>query len=48
MLRGRGELPRRVTVPMHSRDLKPGTLRAIIRDAGLTVPEFVPLLRRER
>lgn len=34
-----------VTVPCHSsRDLKPGTLRAIIRQAGLTVKEFNELL----
>ena len=34
-----------VTVPCHSsRDLKPGTLRAIIRQAGLTVEEFNELL----
>jgi predicted RNA binding protein YcfA (HicA-like mRNA interferase family) len=36
--------PRRVTVPMHNRDLKPGTLRAIVREAGMTVDEFVALL----
>jgi predicted RNA binding protein YcfA (HicA-like mRNA interferase family) len=36
---------RTVTVPCHSgRDLKPGTLRAIIRQAGLTVEEFNKLL----
>jgi len=36
---------RTVTVPVHaSRDLKPGTLRAIIRQAGLTVDEFRALL----
>ena len=34
----------RVTVPIHPRDLKPGTLRQIIRDAGLTLDEFVALL----
>jgi hypothetical protein len=34
-----------VSVPCHSsRDLKPGTLRAIIRQAGLTVEEFTELL----
>jgi predicted RNA binding protein YcfA (HicA-like mRNA interferase family) len=34
-----------VTVPVHSgRDLKPGTLRAIIRQAGFTVEEFNSLL----
>jgi len=32
-----------VTVPMH-KELAPGTLRSIIRDAGLTVEEFVDLL----
>ena len=36
---------RTVTVPVHSgRDLKPGTLRAIIRQAGFTVEEFGELL----
>lgn len=36
---------RRVSVPVHgSRDLNPGMLRAIIRDAGLTVEEFRWLL----
>lgn len=33
-----------LTVPDH-RELKSGTLRAIIRDAGLTVEQFVALLR---
>ena len=36
---------RTVTVPVHSgRDLKPGTLRAIIRQAGLSVEQFRDLL----
>jgi predicted RNA binding protein YcfA (HicA-like mRNA interferase family) len=36
---------RKVTVPIHaSRDLKRGTLRAIIAQAGLTVAEFTELL----
>ena len=36
---------RTVTVPVHSnRDLKAGTLRSIIRQAGLTVEEFSRLL----
>jgi len=36
---------RTVTVPVHAgRDLKPGTLRSIIRQAGLTVEEFTELL----
>jgi len=34
----------RVTVPNH-RQLKLGTLRAIIRQAGLTVTEFADLLK---
>jgi predicted RNA binding protein YcfA (HicA-like mRNA interferase family) len=34
-----------VTVPVHgARDLKPGTLHGIIRQAGLTVDEFCHLL----
>jgi predicted RNA binding protein YcfA (HicA-like mRNA interferase family) len=40
------ESGREVVVPHHGeRDLKPGTLRAIIRDAGLTVDEFRRLLK---
>jgi len=36
---------RTVTVPVHAnRDLKPGTLRSIIRQAGFTVEEFKELL----
>ncbi len=34
-----------VTVPWHSRDLRKGTLRQIIRQAGLTPEEFVRFLR---
>jgi len=38
--------PRRaVTVPVHAgRDLKRGTIRSILRQAGVTVEEFVRLL----
>jgi predicted RNA binding protein YcfA (HicA-like mRNA interferase family) len=32
-----------LTVPLH-RELKRGTLRALIRDAGLSVEEFIRLL----
>jgi HicA-like toxin of HicAB toxin-antitoxin system len=40
-----GDTARTVSVPCHSaRDLKPGTLRAIIRQAHLTVEEFTDLL----
>ncbi len=35
---------RKVTVPVHNADLKRGTLRAIIAQAGLTVPQFIALL----
>lgn len=35
-----------VPVPIHGGgDLKPGTLRAILREADLTVEEFVQLLK---
>jgi len=39
-----GRLP--ISVPKHDRDLKTGTLRSIIRSAGLSVDEFVRLLKR--
>jgi predicted RNA binding protein YcfA (HicA-like mRNA interferase family) len=40
-----GDVMRAVTVPVHgNRDLKPGTLRSIVRQAGLTVEEFARLL----
>lgn len=40
-----GDPTRTVTVPVHAgRDLKPGTLRAIIRQAETTVEEFTTLL----
>ena len=36
---------RTVTVPVHAaRDLKPGTLRAVIRQAGFSLEEFKNLL----
>ena len=35
--------PGRVTVPNH-KTMKPGTLHRVIKDAGLTVDEFVDLL----
>ena len=34
----------RITVPFHRRDLKHGTLRSIVRQAGFTVEEFQKLL----
>lgn len=40
-----GNTHRTVIVPVHAgRDLKPGTLRAIIRQAGLTIEGFRALL----
>jgi len=36
--------PNPVTVPMHSGDMKSGTLRRIVKDAGLTVDGFRELL----
>jgi predicted RNA binding protein YcfA (HicA-like mRNA interferase family) len=36
---------RRVVIPMHgTKDLKPGTLRGIVHDLGLTVDEFTARL----
>ena len=32
---------RRTTVPNHPGDLPPGTLRAIVRQAGISVDEFM-------
>ena len=33
----------RITVPFHGKDLKLGTLRSIIRQAGMSVQEFLEL-----
>jgi predicted RNA binding protein YcfA (HicA-like mRNA interferase family) len=38
------KLELRVTVPIHSKDIPKGTLRRIIKQAGLTVEEFLQLL----
>ena len=35
---------RRVVIPMHNKDLKPGTLRGIISDLGISPEEFVKQL----
>jgi predicted RNA binding protein YcfA (HicA-like mRNA interferase family) len=43
VLRQGHEPHRRLTIPDH-KELRPGTLRAIVRQAGLTVDEFVHLL----
>jgi predicted RNA binding protein YcfA (HicA-like mRNA interferase family) len=34
----------KVTVPIHSKDIPKGTLRRTIRQAGLTIVEFLQLL----
>jgi predicted RNA binding protein YcfA (HicA-like mRNA interferase family) len=34
-----------ITIPYHNKDLKKGTLRAIIKQTGLSVEEFLKLLR---
>ena len=43
ILRNRNEPHRRLTVPNH-KEISKGTLRAIIKQAGLTVEEFIELL----
>lgn len=45
ILRHRDPPHRRLSVPNH-RELAKGTLRQLIRDAGLTVDQFVELLQR--
>ena len=39
-----GDPSRKITIPIHAKDLKRGTLRAIIAQSGLTVAEFLALL----
>jgi predicted RNA binding protein YcfA (HicA-like mRNA interferase family) len=34
-----------ITIPYHTKDLKKGTLKAIIKQTGLSVEEFLKLLR---
>ena len=34
----------RVTIPMHNKDVPAKTLKSIIRQAGMTVEEFIDLL----
>jgi len=43
-LRHRDRPELRVTVPLHGKDLKRGTLHAILKQAGLTSEEFLELL----
>jgi predicted RNA binding protein YcfA (HicA-like mRNA interferase family) len=45
VMRHAKDVSRAVTIPVHGgRDLKPGTLRNIIRQAGFTIDEFRKLL----
>jgi predicted RNA binding protein YcfA (HicA-like mRNA interferase family) len=43
-LRHRKDPSRQTVVPVHRRDLPPGTLRAILRQAGLSRAQFPDLL----
>ena len=43
-LRHRSDPTRTTVVSYHARDLPPGTLRAILKQAGLTPEEFIDLL----
>ena len=38
------DLRRPISIPQHAGDLPKGTLRAIIREAGLTVEKFLALM----
>jgi len=40
----KAELRRPISIPQHPRDLPKGTVRAIIRQAGLTLEEFLQLI----
>jgi predicted RNA binding protein YcfA (HicA-like mRNA interferase family) len=42
------EQRRPITVPVHRKDLPPGTVRAIIRQAGLAVDQFLELVKDKR
>jgi predicted RNA binding protein YcfA (HicA-like mRNA interferase family) len=35
---------KRVVLPYHNNDLKKGTLRSILKQAGLSIGEFIDLL----
>jgi predicted RNA binding protein YcfA (HicA-like mRNA interferase family) len=39
-----GDPTRKITIPIHAKNIKRGTLRAIIAQSGLTVGEFLALL----
>jgi predicted RNA binding protein YcfA (HicA-like mRNA interferase family) len=42
----RPDRSRRIIVPMHTRDVPPGTLRGILRSAGIDDERFLELLRQ--
>jgi len=44
ILKHPARLALRVTVPLHSRDLKRGTVQSIVKQAGYTNEEFLKLL----
>ncbi|MCX6720324.1 MAG: type II toxin-antitoxin system HicA family toxin [Candidatus Staskawiczbacteria bacterium] len=44
-LRHVSDKTKRVTIPFHRKDLSPKTLKSIIDQAGLTVEEFIKLLK---
>jgi predicted RNA binding protein YcfA (HicA-like mRNA interferase family) len=44
VLRHRTDRERRIVIPLHNKDLKPGTLHRIIKDAGMSVEDFTVLL----
>ena len=35
----------RITIPFHRKDLTPKTLKSIIKQAGLTIEEFINLIK---
>jgi predicted RNA binding protein YcfA (HicA-like mRNA interferase family) len=35
----------RITIPFHRKDLTPKTLKSIIKQAGLTIEEFIKLIK---
>ena len=43
-MRHKEDKSKRVTVPVHNRDLKRGTLHNILKQAGLTAESFLKLL----
>ncbi|HEY2384693.1 MAG TPA: type II toxin-antitoxin system HicA family toxin [Terriglobia bacterium] len=36
---------RKITIPIHNKDLPAGTLKSILRQAGISVGEFIELLK---